>query len=76
MSLEYFECMELREENAQLKTELEKYKEFFNGIANLTVNHDSFSIADHHFAVVWPKDLGNLLETVDKVWWMKDENDE
>lgn len=43
----------------------EKLKVFFKDVAHLTMNHQV--LEDN--AVVFPSDLGPVLEKVDKEWW-------
>ena len=49
--------------------ELELLRTFFKEVSELTLNHDV--LEDH--AVVYPCNLGPVLEKINKQWWKCDE---
>lgn len=50
--------------------ELALLRNFYKAVARLTSNHDVIEVSEEEdYAVVFPSDLGEELEKVDKQWW-------
>ena len=55
-----------------MNEELALLRNFYKAVARLTANHDVIEVSEEEdYAVVFPSDLGEELEKVDKEWWKR-----
>ena len=58
---------ELQDRLKELNEKLIKLEQFYRAVADLTLRHDVLN----GYAVVYPSNLGPLLESVNSEWWKR-----